>query len=113
MIMVVGQIREISTFKRSKVDIGQAFRADPFSISTLATIISSQLTIMCMGKVCFLPSDGSSSSVKEIRLVANIVETIPSKADYVALAGTHVFSKTFKRALWWTSEDSNSARMEI
>ena len=46
-------------------------------------------------------------------MVANTVDTIPSKADYVALAGTHVFLKTFKRALWWTLEDSNNAMMEI
>ena len=56
---------------------------------------------------------GSSSSIKEIWLVANIVETIPLKEDYVAFVGTHVFFKTFKRALQWTSEDSNSTKMEI
>ena len=85
MIMVVGQIREVSIFKHSKVDIGQSFRADLLPINTLATIISSHFTIMCMGKVCFLPSGGSSSSVKEIWLVANTVETIPSKEDFVTL----------------------------
>ena len=53
-----------------------------------------------MGKVYYLPSGGSSSSVKEIWLVANTVETIPSKVDFVALVGTHVSFKTFKRALW-------------
>ena len=66
MIMVVGRIREVSTFRCSIVDIGQTFRVDPLSISTLETIISSHFTIMCIGKVCSLPSDGSSSSVKEI-----------------------------------------------
>jgi len=66
-----------------------------------------------MGKVCSLPSGGSSSSVKEIWLVANIVETIPSKEDFVTPVGTYVSFKTFKRALRWTSEDSNSAKIEI
>ena len=113
MIMVVGQIRETSTFKRFKVDIEQTFRADPLSISTLATFISSHFTIMCMGKVCSLPSGHSSSSVKEIWLVANTIETILSKEDYVTPIGTHVSFKTFKRALWWTSDDSNSTKMEI
>ena len=113
LIMVVGWIREVSTFNRFKVDIGQTFKADLLSISTLATIISSHFTIMCIGKVYSLPSGGSSSSVKEIYLVANAVETIPSKVGYVALVGTHVSFKTFKRALWWTSKDSNSAKMEI
>ena len=113
MIMVVGRIREVSTFKRSKVDIEQTLRVDPLSISTLAMIISSHFTIMCMGKVWSLPSCGSSSSVKEIWLVANTVETIPSKANSIALVGTHVSFKTFKKALKWTSEDSNSTKMEI
>ena len=113
MIMVVGWIREVSTFKHSKVDIGQTFRADLLSINTLTTRISSQFTIMCMGKVCYLPSDGSSSCVKEIWLVANTVETIPSKADSIALVGTCVSFKTFKRALRWSSEDSNNPKMEI
>ena len=113
MIMVVGWIREVSTFKRSIVDIGQTFRDDPLSINTLETIISSHFTIMCMGKVCSLPFGGSSSSVKEIWLVANTVKTIPSKEDFVVLVGTHVSFKTFKRALLWTSEDSNSAKIEI
>ena len=113
MIMVVGQIREVSTFKCSKVDIGQTFRADPLSISTLATIISSHFTIMCRGKVWSLPSGGSSSSVKEIWFVANTVETMPSKSNSIALVGTHVFFKTFKRALRWTSKDSNNTKMEI
>ena len=99
MIMVVGRIKEVSTFKRSKVDIGQTIRADPLSINTLVTIISSHFTVMCMGKVWSLPSGGSSPSVKEIWLVANTVETMPSKADFVALIGTHVSFKTFKRAL--------------
>ena len=66
MIMVIGQIREVSTFKCSIIDIGQAFRVDPLLISTLEMIISSHFTIMCMGKVCSLPFDGSSSSIKEI-----------------------------------------------
>ena len=91
MIMVVRWIREVSTFKSSIVDIGQTFRADPLSISTLETIISSHFTIMCMGKVCSLPSGGSSSFVKEIWLVANTVETIPSKEDFVTPVGTHLF----------------------
>ena len=91
MVMVVGRISEVSTFKHSKMDIGQTFRVDPLSISTLAMIISSYFTIMCIGKVCSLPSGGSSSSVKEIWFVANIVETIPSKADSVALVGTRIF----------------------
>ena len=113
MIMVVWWIREVSTFKRSKVDIRQTFRLNPLSISTLGTIISSHLTIMCMGKVWSLPSYGSSSSVMEIWLVANIVKTIPSKVDFVALVGTHVSFKTFKKALRWTSKYSNKAKMEI
>ena len=113
MIMVVERIREVSTFKCSIVDIEQTFKADPLSISTLETIISSHFTIMCMGKVCSLPSGGCSSSIKEIWLVANTVETIPSKEDSVTPVGTHVSSKTFKRALRWTSEDSNNAKMEI
>ena len=83
------------------------------SISTLETIISSHFTIMCMGRVFFLPSGDSSSSVKEIWLVANTVETIPSKDDSVTLVGTNVSFKPFKRALRWTSEGSNSAKMEI
>ena len=113
MIMVVGWIREVSTFKCSIVDIEQTLRADPLSIYTLKTIISSHFTIMCIGKVCSLPSGGSSSSVKEIWLVANTIETVPSKEDFVALVGTHVSFKTFKRALRWTLEDINSAKMEI
>ena len=113
MIMVVWWIREVSAFNCFIVDIGQTFRVDPLSINTLETIISSHLTIMCMGKVCSLPSSGSSSSVKEIWLVANTIETIPSKEDFVAFVGTHVSFKTFKRALWWTSEDSNNAKIEI
>ena len=113
MIMVVGWIREVSTFKCSIVDIEQTLRADPLSIYTLKTIISSHFTIMCIGKVCSLPSGGSSSSVKEIWLVANTIETVPSKEDFVALVGTHVSFKTFKRALWWTLEDINSAKIEI
>ena len=113
MIMVVGWIREVSTSKCSKVDIGQTFRADPLPISTLAMIISLHFTIMCMGKMWSLPSASSSSPIKEIWLVANIVETIPSKADFVALVGTRVSFKTFKRALWWTSKDNNNAKKEI
>ena len=113
MVMVVGQIRDASTFKQSKVDIGQTFKANPLSISTLGMTISSHFTIICMDKVCSLPSGGSSTSIKEIWLAANTVETIPSKADFVALVGTSVSFKTFKRTLWWTSEDSNSAKMEI
>ena len=99
MIMVVERIREVSTFKCSIVDIEQTFKADPLSISTLETIISSHFTIMCMGKVCSLPSGGCSSSIKEIWLVANTVETVLSKADSVALVGTRVSFRTFKRAL--------------
>ena len=113
MIMVVGQMRDVSIFKHSKMDIGQTFKVDPLSVSTLATIISLHFTIICMDKVWYLPSSGSSSSVKEIWLVVNTVETIPSKADSVSLVGMHVSFKTFKRALWWTSEDSDSTKMEI
>ena len=113
MIMVVGWIREVSTFKHSIVDIGQTFRADLSSINTLATIISSHFTIMCMGKLCTLPSGGSLSFVKEIWLVANTIGTISSKEDSMALVGIHVSFKTFKRALRWTSVDSNCAKMEI
>ena len=113
MIMVVRRIREVFTFKHSIVDIGQTFRTDPLSISTLETIISSHFTIMCMGKVCSLPSGGSSSSVKEIWLVANTVETISSMEDFVTLVGTHVSFKTFKRATRWTSKDSNRVKIEI
>ena len=50
MIMVLGQIREISTFKCSKVAIKHTFKADTLSISTLAKIMSSYLTTICMGK---------------------------------------------------------------
>ena len=110
MIMVVGRIREVSIFKCSIVDNGQTFKADPLSISTLKMIISSHFTIMCTGKVCSLPFDGSSSSVKEIWLVVNTVETIPLKEDYMTPVGTYV---SFKRALRWTLEDSNSTKMEI
>ena len=93
MIMVVGRIREVSTFKRSIVDIGHIFRADPLSISNLDTIISSHFIIMCMGKVCSLPSGGNSSSVKEIWLVVNTIETIPSKEDSVTPVGTRLFQE--------------------
>ena len=113
MIMVAGQIREVSTFKRSKVDIRQTFRANPFSISTLVTIISLHFAIICMGKVWSIPSGCSSPFVKEIWLVANIVETMPSMGNSVALVGTLVSFKTFKKALRWASKDSNSAKMEI
>ena len=113
MIMVVGRIRDVSIFKCSKVDIRKTFRANPLSISTLAKIISSHFTIKCMAKVWSLPSSDSSSSVKEICLVANTVETIPIKVDSVALVGTLVSFKTFKKALRWASKDSNSAKMEI
>ena len=89
MIMLVGWIR-VSTFKISIVDIGQTFRVDPLSISTLEMIISLHFTIMCMGKVCFLPSGGSSSFIKEIWLMANTIKTIPSKEDSVTPVGTHV-----------------------
>ena len=52
MIMVLGLIRDISTFKRSRVAIGQTFKVNPFSINTLAaTIMSSHLTTICMAKV--------------------------------------------------------------
>ena len=51
MIMVVGWIRDVSTFKLSKLDIRKTFRANPLLINTLATIISSLFTIMCIGKV--------------------------------------------------------------
>ena len=111
--MVLGWIKGVSTFKRSKMDIGQTFRVDPLLISTLTMIISLHFTIMCMGKVWSLPSGGSSTSVKEIWLVANTVETIPSKEDSIALIGTHISFKTFKKALRWTSEDINNAKMEI
>ena len=113
MIMVVKRIREVSKFKSPKVDIGQTFKANPLLISTLATIISSHFTIMCIGKVWSLPFGNSSSSVKEIWLVANTVETMPLNVDSVALVGTCVSFRTFKRALQWTSEDSNNAKMEI
>ena len=56
--------------------------------STLDMIISSHFAMMCMGKVWSLPSGDSSSSVKEIWLVANTVKTIPLKEDSVALVGT-------------------------
>ena len=107
-IMMVGQIREVSTFRRSTVDIGHTFRADALLTNTLEKIMSSQFTIMCMGKVCFLRSSGSSSSVKEIWLVANTIETILSKEDSVTPIGTHVYFKTFK-----TFKDSNSVKIEI
>ncbi|KAF3974605.1 hypothetical protein CMV_002074 [Castanea mollissima] len=113
MIMLVGWIREVSTFKCSKVDIGKTFRADPLLISILARIITSHFTIMCISKVWSLPFGGSSSSVNEIWLVANTMETMPLKENFVAIIGTCVSFKTFKRALRWTSEDSNSAKMEI
>ena len=97
MIMVLRRIKGVSTFKRSKMDIGQTFRVDPLLISTLTMIISLHFTIMCTGKVWSLPSGGSSTSVKEIWLVANTVETIPSKEDSIALIGTHISFKTFKK----------------
>ena len=113
MIMVVGRIREVSIFNCFIVDIGQTFKVDPLSISTLEMIMSSHLIIMCLGKVCPLPFGGSSSFVKEIWLAAKTIKTIPSNADFVAFVGTHVFFKTFKRALRWTPEDNGSAKIEI
>ena len=99
MNMVVGEIRKVSAFKRSIVLWTQSY---------LHT-----LTWWAWAKYGSLPSGGSSSFVKEIWLVVNTVETIPSKEDSMTPAGTHVSFKTFKRALWWTSEDSNSTKMEI
>ena len=51
MIMAPSQIKDISTFKRSRVTIGKTFKADPLSISTLTTIMSSHLTTICTAKV--------------------------------------------------------------
>ena len=51
MIMVLGLIRDISTFKRLRVAIKQTFKVDPLSINTLATIMSLHLTTICMAKV--------------------------------------------------------------
>ena len=96
-MMVVGRIREVSIFRHSIVDIRHTFKADPLSINTLETIISSHFTIMCIGKVCFLPFGGSSSSIKEIWLVANTIKTITSKEDSVTPVGTHV---SFKNVSW-------------
>ena len=51
MIIIQGLIKDISTFRHLKVVIEQIFRADPLSINTLATIMSSYLTRICMAKV--------------------------------------------------------------
>ena len=93
MIFVVGRVRVVSTFRRAITDIRHTFRVDPLSVSTLEKIISSHFTIMCMGKVCSLPSGGNSSSVKEIWLVVNTIETIPSKEDSVTPVGTRLFQE--------------------
>ena len=110
MIIVLGLIRDISTFKRSRVAIGQTFRADPLSISTLATIMSSHLTTICISKVWSLPSKGNSSFENETWLVANTNDTIPSKEESVIPVGTCVSFNTFNSASRWTLEDSNRAK---
>ena len=42
--------------------------------------------------------------------MANTIESMTSKVDFVALLGTYV---SFKRALRWALKDSNNAKMEI
>ena len=113
MIIVLGLIRDISTFRRSRVAIGQTFRADPLLINTLATIMSSRLTTICLAKVWYLPSRGNSSFEKETWLVANTNDTIPLKEESVIPIGTCVFFNTFNKASRWTSEASNKAKIEI
>ena len=93
MVFVVGRVKVVSTFRRAITDIRHTFRVDPLSVSALEEIISSHFTIMCMGKVCSLPSGGNSSSVKEIWLVVNTIETIPSKEDSVTPVGTRLFQE--------------------
>ena len=113
MIIVLGHIRDTSTFRCSKVAIEQTFRADPLSINTLTTIISSHLTTICMAKVWYFLSGGNSSSIKETWVVANTNDTIPSKEESVILVGTCISFNTFNRASQWTLEDSNRAKIEI
>ena len=113
MIIVLGLIRDISTFRRSRVAIGQTFKADPLLINTLATIMSSRLTTICLAKVWYLPFRGNSSFEKETWLVANTNDTIPLKEESVIPIGTCVFFNTFNKASRWTSEDSNRAKVEI
>ena len=66
MIVVVGLIRDISTFKRLRVAIKQTFKVDPLSINTLATIMSLHLTTICMAKVWSLPPGGNLSSKRRL-----------------------------------------------
>ena len=113
MIIVLGLIRGISTFKHLRVAIGQTFRADPLSISTLATIMSSHLTTTCIAKVWSLPSKGNSLFENETWLEANTNDTIPSKEESIILVGTSVSFNTFNSASRWTLEDSNKAKIEI
>ena len=100
-IIVLGLIRDISTFKCSRVAIRQTFRADPLLINTLVTIMSSHLTTICMAKVWSLPSGGHSSSENETWLMANTNDTIPSKEESVIPVGTFVSFNTFNRASRW------------
>ena len=113
MIIMLDLMRDISTFRRSRVAIGQTFRANPLSINNLATIMSSHLTTICMTKVWSLPSRGNLSSKNETWLVANTNDTIPLKEESVILVGTCVSFNTFNRASWWTSEDNNRAKIKV
>ena len=51
MIIALGLIRDVSTFRHSIVAIGQTFKANRLLIITLVTIKFSQLTIICIAKV--------------------------------------------------------------
>ena len=101
IIMLLGQIRDISTFRCSRVAIRQTFKANPLSINTLATIMSSHLTTICKVYVWSLPSRGNSSSEKETWLVANTIDTIPSKEEFVILVGPCISFNTFNRVSRW------------
>ena len=82
IIMVLGLIRDISTFRCLRVAIGQTIRANPLLINTLAMIMSSHFTTICMDKVWSLPFGGNSSFENETKLVANINDTIPLKKEH-------------------------------
>ena len=113
MILVLGLISNISTFRHSRVTNGKTFRANQLSINTFVTIMSSHLTMICMAKVWSLPFGGNSSLKKETWLVANINDSIPLKEESVIPVGTCVSFNTFNKASQWTSKDSNKAKIEI
>ena len=110
MIIMLDLIRDISTFRRSRVTIGQTFKVNPLSINTLAIIMSSYLTTICMAKVWSLPSGGNLSSENETWSVTNTNDTMPLKEESIILVGTCV---SFNRASWWTSKDSNRAKIKV